>query len=331
MATGIEVLLVNAGVSTLFNMMFSAICQPSPERQDQRIRDTFQSFLTTLSRDFQSKIESAVRQSFLDHSFEQIKIETLSALNHLSQYVQTIDQNHPRGELTALGRASASITDARSRLEVQCDNFLQAALPAGYRVAETREVRSSRIAEVKRIQETIKLLFYSLKSVGSLELLILSKRAEEYPGLSRSIRTKVTQLIEVANRIREKERLLQPLRIVQVEEGLGDNGFPLTIVYDKDQKIKGKYIFEKTGYHQYQGIATFTLDKPPHTVFRTHITMLKSIKIGGLPHSVFTDVGKCGADQLAAEFDRINEVAPLETVWRQVAEEFTEAEVDAIT
>lgn len=169
--------------------------------QKQRLQE----FFDLISRNFAQIAEVAIRDAFIDNSFEVIKSDSLAAANLFREHLFSITEAIPQGDPNSLSLSGLKITEAASRFNVLFEKLCAEPKPPYLDVINNRQISNPINYEVdQKIKSYIKKLetiFFAYKAISCYEILILSKKAEQFPGINGLIRERVQYWAGIAPRI----------------------------------------------------------------------------------------------------------------------------------
>lgn len=208
-------------VGTIINSVFSLFGGGGNNQED------LQRFLRILSQDFSGRVETIMRAAFDQQNLLEIRAALTSSAESLRTYVNS--GLHDDYHLSrACGRAGA----AYARLAAVANNLLSTrcspqVIRSGPGALESRycggsnDIRNlnspNRVSNVYSYNRGLQCLIDSLIAVAGLNILVLSARAEHYPGLYREIIARIDSYLDLAHRLRDAFIEGQEMRIVSLE------------------------------------------------------------------------------------------------------------------
>lgn len=208
--TGIGELLIAEGlkivVVNIISNIFSSVS--SDEYKKNQSQKNLENFLKILSEDFAKKVENAIQNAFLSQNFQDIKVDTASAAIEFRDYSYSISISKRSGDQASLERASGSIIRAFARLKILCDEIIKGPIP-------------SNGSQTKNYCKKLEIVLYALRAISALDILILVKRIEFFPGLLETLHDNLSEYIHYLSSIK---KLYMDIQDKRVSEGrhMGD-------------------------------------------------------------------------------------------------------------
>lgn len=173
--------------------------------------------LERLGVDFARVVDNSIRDAFLQHAFTEIKIKTLAASRFFTDHCASCTPEQPRGDEAALNNAYSRIEEAYASFQIQLERDLLQTCPAIRTSSINKRLVAPQIKNEafqpypndERLQhrntyqkqhenlyiylEKAKAYMKAFNTIVSLNLLIIARRCDLFPGIRRVVPQTIDQ------------------------------------------------------------------------------------------------------------------------------------------
>jgi hypothetical protein len=155
---------------------------------------TLTNFLKTLSTEFVNRVENVVRDAFTNQNFLEVKTDLRSAATAFRTY--TASEELDKSQMVS---ACARVIDARSRLFSSAEALLAIEPGSFLTIADPAQKGSAITQRNRALEASMK----ALQAVAALDLLILAKKTEQFPGVGAEIVSRVNEYCHMADELKQ--------------------------------------------------------------------------------------------------------------------------------
>lgn len=190
MSLDIGAVFANAAAGQAIGFLIGNFLNRSDPNAAQK---TLERFLRVLSSDFTNRVEIIVRAAFSEQNFLTMKADVTTAVTAFRAYAVTQGK-----DALQLDVATQKILDARSLLFAEVTALLSRGQDRNLLNVPDPAEKARVVLQYVRSQEAA---MTALQAIAALDITILAKRAEAYPGLNREIVERVNEYTETAEKL----------------------------------------------------------------------------------------------------------------------------------